>query len=47
MKLYPGATHDFDDPGRKRQSVDGNVATKADAMDQAPAFFAEQLAVRR
>ena len=47
IKLYPGATHDFDDPGRKRQSVDANVAAKADAMEQAPAFFAEQLAVKR
>jgi dienelactone hydrolase len=47
IKLYPGATHDFDDPGRKRQSVDGNVAAKADAMEEAPAFFAEQLAVKR
>src|SRR6202035_3963151 len=47
IKLYPGATHDFDDPGRKRQSVDGNVAAKADAMEQAPAFFAEQPAVKR
>ena len=47
MKLYPGATHDFDDPGRKRQSVDGNVAAKADAMEAAPAFFAEELAVKR
>jgi dienelactone hydrolase len=47
IKLYPGATHDFDDPGSKRQSVDGNVAAKADAMEQAPAFFAEELAVKR
>jgi dienelactone hydrolase len=47
IKLYPGATHDFDDPGRKRQSVDGNVAAKADVMEQAPAFFAEELAVKR
>ena len=47
IKLYPGATHDFDDPGRKRQSVDGNAAAKADAMQEAPAFFAEQLAVKR
>lgn len=30
--LYPGATHDFDDPGEKHQSVPGNVAAKADAM---------------
>jgi carboxymethylenebutenolidase len=47
IKLYPGATHDFDDPGRRRQSVDGNVAAKADATKEAPAFFAEQLAVKR
>ena len=47
IKLYPGATHDFDDPGRSRQSVNGNVAAKADAMEAAPAFFAEQLALRR
>jgi len=32
---YPGATHDFDDPGEKRQSVPGNVAAKADAMGRA------------
>ena len=30
--LYPGATHDFDDPGEKRQFVPGNVTAKADAM---------------
>ena len=30
--LYPGATHDFDDPGETRQSVPGNVAAKTDAM---------------
>jgi carboxymethylenebutenolidase len=47
IKLYPGATHDFDNPGRKRQSVDGNVAAKADAMEQAPAFFVEELAIKR
>ncbi|MDA9524512.1 dienelactone hydrolase [Bradyrhizobium sp. CCBAU 11434] len=36
--LYPGATHDFDDPGEKRQSVPGNVAAKADAMSRAIAI---------
>jgi dienelactone hydrolase len=35
VALYPGATHDFDDPGRTRQSVPGNVAAKADAMARA------------
>lgn len=32
VTLYPGATHDFDDPGPHRQSVAGNRAAKADAM---------------
>jgi dienelactone hydrolase len=32
--LYPGATHDFDDPGEKHQSVPGNVAAKTDAMSR-------------
>jgi len=36
--LYPGATHDFDDPGEKRQSMPGNAAAKADAMTQAIAI---------
>ena len=43
IKLYPGATHDFDDPGRTRQSVDANVAAKADALARAQTFFAQQL----
>ncbi len=38
IALYPGATHDFDDPGEKRQSVPGNAAAKADAMTQAIAI---------
>jgi carboxymethylenebutenolidase len=39
ITLYPGATHDFDDPGRNRQSVAANVGAKAAALIQAPAFF--------
>ena len=35
VTLYQGATHDFDDPGEKRQSVPGNVAAKEDAMTRA------------
>ena len=35
VTLYQGATHDFDDPGEKRQSVPGNVAAKEDAMMRA------------
>jgi dienelactone hydrolase len=32
---YPGAKHDFDDPGEKRQDVPGNRAAKADATARA------------
>jgi carboxymethylenebutenolidase len=41
--LYPGATHDFDDPGPRRQSVSANAAAKADALVRAQAFFAAQV----
>jgi carboxymethylenebutenolidase len=37
VALYPGATHDFDDPGEKRQAVPGNVLATADAMAKAAA----------
>jgi dienelactone hydrolase len=43
LVLYPGATHDFDDPGSKRQSVAANVSAKADATARAQQFFAERL----
>jgi len=33
--FYPAATHDFDDPGERRQSVPGNAAAKAAAMAKA------------
>jgi dienelactone hydrolase len=36
--LYPGATHDFDDPGRKRQSIPANAAASADARKRAIGF---------
>ena len=39
VAFYPGATHDFDDPGQKRQSVPGNGAAKADAMARAAAII--------
>jgi carboxymethylenebutenolidase len=44
IKLYPGATHDFDDPGRNRQRVEANAIAKRDATAAAQQFFAEQLA---
>jgi carboxymethylenebutenolidase len=43
IKLYQGATHGFDDPGRKRQSNKANVAATADSMGLAQQFFAQQL----
>ena len=39
VTLYPGATHDFDDPGERRQAVPGNQAAKADAMARAAAVI--------
>jgi carboxymethylenebutenolidase len=36
--LYPGATHGFDDPGQRRQSVPGNRAALEDALKRAIAF---------
>lgn len=43
ITLYPGATHDFDDPGRKRQGVEANVAALADATVKAAAFMGQWL----
>jgi dienelactone hydrolase len=43
ITVYPGATHDFDDPGRKRQSVPANVEAARDAVAQATAFMARML----
>ncbi len=39
IKLYPGATHDFDDPGRRRRGVDANVAAADDVIKRARAFM--------
>ena len=39
---YENATHDFDDPGRRRQSVPANADAKADAMKRASAFIKEK-----
>jgi dienelactone hydrolase len=43
MTVYPRATHDFDDPGEKRQSVAANAAAVADAMPKAAAFLGQYL----
>ena len=43
ITFYSGATHDFDDPGPRRQSLAANVAAKTDALMRAQAFFAEEV----
>jgi dienelactone hydrolase len=43
ISVYPGATHDFDDPGKKRASVDANAEAVSDAVPKALRFFAERL----
>jgi dienelactone hydrolase len=40
LKLYPDATHDFDDPGASHQSIPANAAATQDATVAALAFFA-------
>jgi carboxymethylenebutenolidase len=43
LKLYRGATHSFDSPGRKRQSVEANSAATEDAIDRSLRHFARYL----
>jgi dienelactone hydrolase len=40
IMFYPGATHDFDDPGTERSGVPANAAATADAIPRAIAFLA-------
>jgi carboxymethylenebutenolidase len=47
ITLYPGATHDFDNPDRRRQRRAANVIAKADAMARATQFLAAQFADRQ
>jgi carboxymethylenebutenolidase len=44
IQFYKDATHDFDDPGRRRQSIPANADALRDVVQQAPAFFASELA---
>jgi dienelactone hydrolase len=37
---YAGATHDFDDPGKKRQSIEANRDARDDVLRRAPGLFA-------
>lgn len=43
---YRGATHSFDDPGRRRQSVAANARATADVRERLGAFFDQALAPR-
>jgi carboxymethylenebutenolidase len=43
-KFYKGATHDFDDPGRRRQHIEANADAREDVIRRATRFFARQLA---
>ena len=40
IAIYPGATHDFDDPGAKRQSVPENAIAAGEAIAAATLFVA-------
>jgi len=43
LKIYPGATHDFDDPGASRAEVPANAAATRDATAGAIDFLASVL----
>jgi dienelactone hydrolase len=38
---YAGATHDFDDPGKKRQSIEANRDARDDVLRRSSALFAK------
>jgi dienelactone hydrolase len=43
LKIYPDATHDFDDPGPSRQEIPANAAATRDATAAAVEFMASVL----
>jgi carboxymethylenebutenolidase len=43
IKIYPGATHSFDSPSRKRRGVDANATATEDALERSLRFFARHL----
>lgn len=43
IRFYEGATHGFDDPGRRRQRIRANAEAFADAVGRAQQFFAREL----
>lgn len=46
FRSYPGASHSFDDPGRRRQSVRANAEATRTVREQAGEFFGQALAPR-
>lgn len=46
MITFEGASHGFDDPGKKRQDVPANAAATRDVHERAGAWFEAQLAPR-
>lgn len=46
IRLYPGATHSFDDPTAKHQRVEANAVATEDAVEQAVRFFRQKLGGR-
>lgn len=46
FRSYSGASHSFDDPGRRRQGVKANAEATRTVREQAGEFFAEALAPR-
>jgi dienelactone hydrolase len=46
IKLYPGATHNFDSPGRSVQKQDANAIATDDAVGRSLQFFAQYLGNR-
>ncbi len=47
IQFYRGATHSFDDPGRKRQNNEANAIATEDAVRRSLDFFARNLVERR
>jgi dienelactone hydrolase len=43
IRFYSGASHSFDDPGSKRQSIEANAVATKDAVQRSLQFFADQL----
>jgi carboxymethylenebutenolidase len=43
IHFYDEATHDFDDPGPRRQQVPANAEARSDVIERARSFFAKKL----